>query len=64
MTSDTRIVILPGDHIGKEVTHAAVRVLEVVEGLRAQRHKIKFDLVYGLVGGGAIDAYGKTCNRD
>jgi 3-isopropylmalate dehydrogenase len=47
-----QIVILPGDGIGPEVTHEAVRVLEAV----ASRFNHEFKFESHLIGGAAIDA--------
>ena len=47
-----RIVVLPGDGIGPEVTAQAVRVLEAV----AQRFDHDFTFDEALIGGAAIDA--------
>jgi 3-isopropylmalate dehydrogenase len=47
-----QIVILPGDGIGPEVTHEAVRVLEAV----ASRFNHEFKFEAHLIGGAAIDA--------
>jgi 3-isopropylmalate dehydrogenase len=47
-----QIVILPGDGIGPEVTHEAVRVLEAV----ASRFGHEFKFESHLIGGAAIDA--------
>ncbi|HEV2811716.1 MAG TPA: isocitrate/isopropylmalate family dehydrogenase, partial [Solirubrobacteraceae bacterium] len=45
-----RIVTLPGDGIGPEITQAALEILYVVDpGLEFEEH---------LVGGAAIDAHG------
>jgi len=49
-----RIVVLPGDGIGPEVTQAARRVLDVA----TERIGVRLDYVDDLVGGAAIDAYG------
>jgi 3-isopropylmalate dehydrogenase len=54
-----RVVALPGDGIGPEVTRAAQRVLDAVGG----RFGFAFDWGTAMVGGGAIDAYG-TAMRD
>lgn len=51
---NARFVVLPGDGIGPEVTHEAVRVLEAVA--RAHGHVFTFD--DHLIGGAAIDATG------
>jgi 3-isopropylmalate dehydrogenase len=48
------IAVLPGDGIGAEVTHEAVRVLEQI----AARNHHQFQFEPGLLGGAAIDAVG------
>ena len=50
-----RIVTLPGDGVGPEVTAAAVSVLQAV----ASHHEHEFEFVERLIGGCAIDAYGE-----
>ncbi|MCJ7734965.1 MAG: 3-isopropylmalate dehydrogenase [Anaerolineales bacterium] len=50
----TKIVILPGDGIGPEVTTAAQKILEVV----GEKFDQEFQLEEYLVGGAAIDAVG------
>jgi 3-isopropylmalate dehydrogenase len=52
--SEQRIVTLPGDGIGPEVTREACRVLEAV----ASRHGIELRLEEELIGGASIDAHG------
>ncbi|HAC19720.1 MAG TPA: 3-isopropylmalate dehydrogenase, partial [Dehalococcoidia bacterium] len=49
-----KITVLPGDGIGPEVIDESVKVLEAV----GRRFGHDFDLAYGIVGGGAIDATG------
>jgi 3-isopropylmalate dehydrogenase len=49
-----RITVLPGDGIGPEVTHAAMRVLEGA----ASAHGFSFEFTEKLFGGAAIDAVG------
>ena len=49
-----RILILPGDGIGPEVTGQALRVLEAV----AKRFGLALGFESGLIGGAAIDAQG------
>ena len=49
-----RILILPGDGIGPEVTAQAVRVLEAATA--ASGHKLEFE--EGLLGGASIEAHG------
>ncbi|AMN47058.1 3-isopropylmalate dehydrogenase [Steroidobacter denitrificans] len=50
------IVVLPGDGVGPEVTHEAVRVLEAV----AARRGHSFDFESHPIGGAAIDACGSA----
>lgn len=54
MGSQWKLLVLPGDGIGPEVTAQAVRVLEYLQTVR----DVSFELEYGLAGGCAIDAYG------
>jgi 3-isopropylmalate dehydrogenase len=49
-----RIVLLPGDGIGPEVTEQARRVLESV----ASKHGIDLECEAALIGGASIDAHG------
>lgn len=49
-----RVVVLPGDGIGAEVTAEAEKVLQAV----GQRFGHRFNIEHGLVGGVAIDATG------
>ncbi|WP_080844543.1 3-isopropylmalate dehydrogenase [Cytobacillus gottheilii] len=51
---EKRIVVLPGDGIGKEVTKGAVEVLQAV----GERFGHQFHFTYGSIGGEAIDTYG------
>jgi 3-isopropylmalate dehydrogenase len=51
-----KIVVLPGDGIGPEVTQEAVRVLEAV----AQKFGHEFEFETHLIGGAAIDATGSA----
>jgi 3-isopropylmalate dehydrogenase len=55
-----QIVVLPGDHIGSEVTEAAVQVLNVVLDLRSRKYGLSICLRYGLIGGAAIDSTGTS----
>src|SRR2546430_1985379 len=54
ITTAIRIVVLPGDGIGPEVTEAARRVLDVAAG----RVGLRLDFVAELVGGASVDAFG------
>jgi len=49
-----RVLVLPGDGIGPEVTREAVRVLEAV----ASRFGLEIALDEALIGGASIDAHG------
>ena len=49
-----RILVLPGDGIGPEVTREARRVLEAV----ARRFGLELAFEEGLIGGASIDARG------
>jgi 3-isopropylmalate dehydrogenase len=53
------IVLLPGDGIGPEVTHAAQRVLQAV----AERGDHDFNFEERLIGGGAIDRDGQALSE-
>ena len=50
----SRILLLPGDGIGPEVTREAQRVLEAA----ADRFDLKLEFEAGLIGGASIDATG------
>ena len=49
-----KIVVLPGDGIGPEVTAQAVKVLKVI----GSKYHIDFEFDYGLIGAEAIDKTG------
>lgn len=53
--SEKTIVVLPGDHVGTEVTNEAIKVLKAIEEVRPN---IKFNFQQHLIGGAAIDATG------
>jgi 3-isopropylmalate dehydrogenase len=57
---ETLIAVLPGDGIGPEVAHEAVRVLERV----AERAGHRIELREALIGGAAIDATGSAFPDD
>ena len=54
MSARYKITVLPGDGIGPEVTHAAMRVLEAA----AEAGGFSFEFTEKLFGGAAIDAVG------
>lgn len=53
--SAKKIVVLPGDHVGKEITEEAIKVLKAIESVRPN---VKFEFQHHLIGGSAIDATG------
>jgi len=55
-----RIVVMPGDGIGPEVTHEARRVLETV----AKRQGLSLAFEEALIGGASIDAHGTPLQDD
>ncbi len=55
-----RVLLLPGDGIGPEVTAQAARVLEAA----ARRHGIELALEEGAIGGASIDALGTPLADD
>ncbi|MBS4210332.1 3-isopropylmalate dehydrogenase [Bacillus sp. FJAT-50079] len=57
---EKRVAVLRGDGIGKEVTDAAVAVLQSI----GRRFDHQFDLKYGLLGGEAIDQAGEPLPAD
>jgi len=50
-----QIAVLPGDGIGPEVVREGLKILSAV----AEKFCISFDLQEGIIGGAAIDKYGK-----
>ena len=54
MASDKTLLVLPGDGIGPEVMRETLRLIDWL----AARRAVDFDVVDGLVGGAAYDAYG------
>lgn len=48
-----KIVVLPGDGIGQEVTKEAVKVLHAV----ANQFGLEFELMEYLIGGASLEAY-------
>lgn len=53
----SKVLILPGDHIGQEIVPQAVRVLEAVN----QHYGLGIELQHGLLGGAAYEAHGDPC---
>lgn len=55
-----KVVLLPGDGVGPEVTAEAKKILERVSDLRSAVHGDNLNLVFQeeLLGGAAIDATG------
>lgn len=54
MTSNRKVMILPGDGIGKEVMSANLLIMDWL----AKYRSLEFDVIEDLVGGAAYDAYG------
>jgi 3-isopropylmalate dehydrogenase len=59
MASSAKVLVLPGDGIGPEVTREAVAALE-----RACDGALRLDLAEGSVGGASIDAHGVAIRPD
>ncbi len=55
-----KIVVLPGDGIGKEITEVTTDLLELI----GKKYDLHIDLDYKLFGGTAIDKYGKPLPDD
>ena len=56
MSTTKKIVVLPGDHVGQEITEEAVKVLKAISEVRPEK---QFEFQYHLIGGAAIDATGE-----
>ena len=52
---DGKILVLPGDGIGVEVTDQSLKILTAV----SKKHNRSFTIEKDIVGGAAIDKYGK-----
>ncbi len=55
-----RVAVLSGDGIGKEVTEAAIAVLDSI----GRRFHHEFEWVYGLLGGDALDKVGQPLPKE
>ncbi|NSL78890.1 hypothetical protein HCU77_19130 [Streptomyces coelicolor] len=55
MSAPKKIVVLPGDHVGQEITAEAIKVLKAISDVRSN---VKFDFENHLIGGAAIDLQG------
>ncbi|MBM3558271.1 MAG: 3-isopropylmalate dehydrogenase [Alphaproteobacteria bacterium] len=55
MSSNRKLLVLPGDGIGPEVMYVTRKAMEWMDRRRA----VGFDVVEGLVGGASIDVHGK-----
>ena len=58
--SKSKVLILPGDNIGPEITREAVKVINTVK----KRFCLPIDMEYGLIGGAAIDSFGDPCPKE
>ncbi|KAI5959830.1 LEU2 [Candida pseudojiufengensis] len=57
------ITVLPGDHVGTEITNEAIKVLKAIEN-STPFHNIKFEFKNHLIGGAAIDATGEPLPQE
>jgi len=55
-----KVVVLPGDGIGPEITAEAVKVLKAVE----KKYDHKFELIYDDVGGASLDKHGVPIRKE
>lgn len=55
-----KVVFLPGDGIGQEVSAEAIKVLKAA----AVKHKLDVDITAGLIGGASIEAHGTPMTDD
>ena len=55
-----KVLLLPGDGIGQEVTASACRILEKI----AQLEDVEIELLEGLIGGAAIDSTGDPLPKE
>ena len=55
-----RILVLPGDGIGPEITAATIHVLRAA----AQSHQLKLEIVEDVVGHASLERYGTTVRPD
>jgi 3-isopropylmalate dehydrogenase len=60
VSSNRKILVLPGDGIGPEVMNQVLRVVEWFDGKRI----VSFDVTEDLVGGAAYDAHGTPLHND
>ena len=54
MASNRKVMVLPGDGIGREVMQANMKIIDWL----AKHRSLGFDISEGLVGGAAYDAHG------
>lgn len=60
MIVNLHIAVLPGDGIGPEVIHQAIRVLDTI----AKKHGHVFNFEFGEIGGTAIEKYGMPLTKE
>ncbi len=56
----SKILILPGDGIGKEIVAQAIKVIDSLNA----NHNMSMNLVHGLIGGSAYDATGSPLPKE
>ena len=54
------VLVLPGDGVGPEVTHEALKIIEVVSSIT----KVKIDIRTALLGGCSIDKHGVALTNE
>ena len=60
MSSNRKVMVLPGDGIGNEVMCANMKLIDWL----AKHRSLNFDISEGLVGGAAYDAYGTSLTEE
>ncbi|MEN9953319.1 MAG: hypothetical protein RLZZ520_1587, partial [Bacteroidota bacterium] len=60
MIVNLHIAVLPGDGIGPEVIHQAVRVLDTI----AKKYGHVFNFEFGEIGATAIEKYGEPLTKE
>ena len=60
MDNVVKLLVLPGDGIGPEITSSALKVLDALKN----KLKVKLEIDHGLIGGAAFDEYGEHFPKD
>jgi len=56
----SKVLILPGDGIGKEIVAQALKVIDYLN----ENHNLRMELIHGLVGGSAYDETGSPLPQE